>query len=156
MTRMAIQHQSVRIACVGWLYVRRDLASASFGRRFAIIGSRAALLARALRKLSTLLLALAFLAGAVFYGPAAHRLIEADAPAVALARDVAMPGAPTAPAKGHVVGFCTGHCAAHVLTLPALSPQPIVPMMIQSTWTVVDDQVSQAARPALLERPPRV
>lgn len=158
MMRTAIQHRpGSTIGSAGSSSVRRDLVSALVGWRRATVSARAAFLAYDLRMLLTLLLALVFLAGTAFYSPAAHQLIESDASAIMLVKEVVKaPGEPTTPTKNHMPGLCTGHCAAHVLTLPILNPQLTAPIMIRSIWLVVDDQASQASRPALLERPPRV
>ncbi len=110
------------------------------------------------RKALTAFLVFAVIFGSVICGPAAHQLLEGDiAVSVQSVGDVAeASGEPSAPAKGSVPGLCTGHCAAHALSLPALIAQSAVPFMNRAIWLVVDDQWSHASSPARLERPPRV
>jgi len=137
--------------------IKRPLVSAP-AAWYRTVKGQAASLASGARIFLTLLLAVILLASAAFYTPATHQLIESDAPAAGTPVKEAAKASrePVAPAKGLMPGICTGHCAAHFLTLPALSHQPVVPIMIRSAWLVVDDLASQASRPALPERPPRV
>lgn len=157
MARMAIQNQLFRkVVGARGSYGQREPAFAPVGWQRAIFAARAKS-AHKLRRGLTLLIALLFLTGAALYSPAAHSLIEADAPSITLANEaVNALGEPTTPAKSAMPSLCTGHCAAHVLTLPILSPEPGPPIMVRSVWLVVNDQASQASSPALLERPPRV
>ncbi|ALL15473.1 hypothetical protein [Caulobacter henricii] len=110
-----------------------------------------------IRKLLTALLVLAFIFGTIACGPAAHEWLEGK-PAATVQTLGAATNAPVddkAPAKKTVAGLCTGHCISHTLTLPAFFAQAIVPFAHRAVWSVLEDQWLQAARPALLERPPR-
>ncbi|MDP1909291.1 MAG: hypothetical protein Q8K85_13405 [Hyphomicrobium sp.] len=106
----------------------------------------------------TAFLVFAVIFGSVICGPAAHQLLEGDiAVSVQSVGDVAeASGEQGAPAKGSVPGLCTGHCAAHALSLPALIAQSNVPFVNRAVWLVINDQWSHASSPARLERPPRV
>ncbi len=110
------------------------------------------------RRVLTAFLVFAFILGAVVCGPAAHQWLEGDTPAgIQLVDSVAKaPSEPSEPASSNAAGLCTGHCAAHASSLPALLAQSVVPIMGRAVWLVVNDQWSQASRPGRLERPPRV
>lgn len=144
------------IACAGRSRVRSGplSASAKSFRRHA----RLPTLPFDVRKVLTAFLVFAVLFGSVICGPGAHQLLEGDiAASVQPVGEVAeTSGEPAQPAKGKVPGLCTGHCAAHALSLPALISQSAVPFMNRAVWLVVDDQWSHASSPARLERPPRV
>lgn len=143
------------IACAGRSRVRSGSLSAS-----ATSFRRGAKYSFSLdvRKVLTAFLVFAVIFGAVICGPGAHQLIEGDiAASVQPVGGVAeASGEPAQPAKGKAPGLCTGHCAAHALSLPALIAQPAVPFLNRAVWLVIDDQWSHASSPARLERPPRV
>ncbi len=157
MSGLAVQSWPVGKNAGGGRSVRRALVRAPSGWPRGI-KDRTASLAHDARIFLAFLLAVTLLASAAFYTPSAHQLIESDASAAStLVKETAKAtGEPVAPAKSHMPGLCTGHCAAHFLTLPALSNQAVVPIMIRSAWLVVNDRASTASRPALLERPPRL
>ena len=106
----------------------------------------------------SLLVALAVLLSAMLSPSAAHLGFDNDAPAIQTAADVSAksPATPDAPVKSRVLGLCTGHCTAHILTLPASSPAVFVLYFLRASWWATNDLVAQVTRPALLERPPRV
>lgn len=144
------------IACSGRSRVRSSSLSASaksFGRRAQLSS-----FSYDVRKVFTAFLVFAVIFGSVICGPGAHQLLEGDiAASVQPVGDVAeASGGPSQPAKGKAPGLCTGHCAAHALSLPALIAQSAVPFMSRAVWLVIDDQWSHASSPARLERPPRV
>lgn len=144
------------IACAGRSRVWSGPLSAStksFRRR-----ATQPILSLDVRKVLAAFLVFAVIFGSVICGPGAHQLLEGDiAASVQPVGDVAeASGQPTQPAKGKVPGLCTGHCAAHALSLPALLAQSAVPFMNRAIWLVVNDQWSHASSPARLERPPRV
>ena len=105
----------------------------------------------------SLMVALAVLLGAMFSTSAAHLSFDNDAPALQCATEVAAksPDTPDAPVKSRVLGLCTGHCTAHILTLPASSPAVFVFYFLRASWWATNDLVAQVSRPTLLERPPR-
>ncbi len=153
----AIRNQPFGIvACAGRFLVRSGPSSASaksFRRRVSLSS-----LSFDVRKVLTAFLVFAVLFGSVICGPAAHHLLEGDiAASVQAIGDVAdASGEPAEPAKGSVPGLCTGHCAAHAFSLPAMIAQSAVPFVNRAAWLVINDQWSHASSPARLDRPPRV
>jgi hypothetical protein len=153
----AIRNQPFgKIACAGRSRVRSGSLSASaksFGRRAQLSS-----FSFDVRKALTAFLVLAVIFGSFICGPGAHQLLEGDvAASVQSVGEVAeASGEPAQPAKSKVPGLCTGHCAAHALSLPALIGQSAVPFLNRAVWLVVNDQWSHASGPTRLERPPRV
>jgi hypothetical protein len=108
------------------------------------------------RRLVTAVVLLAFVLGSAVCGPAAHQWLEGDS--VASAPTVEATKAPakhTGPSKS-APATCTGHCASHTMSLPAQIVASDVPYIERTGWSVLNDQWSEASRPARLERPPRV
>lgn len=114
------------------------------------------------------LLICAFVAGTVLCGPE-HERLEGDESAASQTLSVEKAGAAqntaqvakapanqTAPSKGAVPALCTGHCAAHIMSLPIQITQAVVPFELRAAWIVFNDQWMQASSPSRLERPPRV
>lgn len=115
------------------------------------------------RRLLTAFLVFSVVFVSVVYGPTAHQWFERDSSAgVQLVQDVAIsadigkaPAEQGAPAKRGAQALCTGHCAAHALSLPTLFIQSVVQFVDRAVWPVLDDQWAQVTRPSRLERPPR-
>lgn len=106
----------------------------------------------------SLFLALAVLLSAMVSTNAVHHSFDIEAPQVESVSKASAqtPDAPSSPTKSRIPGLCTGHCAAHTLTLPATPPLVFIPYILRAGWWSANDQVTLVSRPALLERPPRV
>jgi hypothetical protein len=114
------------------------------------------------------LLIFAFVLGSVMCGPAEHLLLEAQQPtlsqvalvdsATASGVDAEIAQAPlghTTPTKSPAP-LCTGHCAAHFMSLPVQFAQAVAPFELPIVWEISHDRRVQISDPSRLERPPRV
>lgn len=114
------------------------------------------------------LLIFAFVLGSVMCGPAEHLLLEAQQPTLSqvasvdnatasrLDADVAKaPVGHKTPTKSPVP-LCTGHCAAHFMSLPVQFAQAVAPFELPIVWAFSHDRRVQISDPSRLERPPRV
>jgi hypothetical protein len=131
-------------------------------------GARAIRLRLSGRLVFATLLIFAFVLGSVMCGPAEHLLLEAQQPtlsrvasvdsAMASRVDVEIAKTPvghTSPTKSPAP-LCTGHCAAHFMSLPVQFAQAVAPIELPIVWEFSHDRRVQISDPSRLERPPRV
>ena len=109
------------------------------------------------RAVLTALAVFALVFGAVV-GPAAHQWLEGDVAASGkvLGKLANSSGGPDVPLKDKVLGYCSGHCATHAYSLPALVADIAPASRFETRWAVANDAWAPFARAARLERPPRV
>lgn len=141
---------------------RARLGTASFAVDVGVLhrevrGLLGAATALSLRQLLTAALMLAFVFGTIMSTPAAHEWFEAEPAASVQTLDDAdaLATDQKAPLKKEAGRLCTGHCVAHTLTLPASYALAVAPALQRAIWGLFQDQRLQAARPTLLDRPPR-
>lgn len=114
------------------------------------------------------LLIFAFVLGSVLCGPAEHLLLESQQPTLSQVASVdsatvsrldaeiaKAPVGHTAPTKSPLP-LCTGHCAAHFMSLPVQFAQAVAPFELPIVWAYSHDRRVQISDPSRLERPPRV
>jgi hypothetical protein len=113
-------------------------------------------------KVMALVVTIAFLIGIVVCGPAEHAALETETPSAAqvVASTVEAPavikvaGDHKAPVK-KALSACTGHCAAHGVSLPVSFAPETVAFANRAVWQPQQDQRLLGDRAVLLDRPPR-
>lgn len=132
--------------------------AASIGKPPCVVGAqtRRPLALSEARRLLAVVVLFTFGLGALVNGPAAHSWAEGGWSTTTQPLGVvAKASRQTNQIPEQRVPQCTGHCAAHAVSLPVLSSQSVEPIVNRTPWRVIDDQQPQNSVAARLERPPR-
>ncbi|MBP7703708.1 MAG: hypothetical protein KA105_00325 [Caulobacter sp.] len=121
----------------------------------------AGLFSRLIAPRLVLIMAIVFAFGFIACGTSAHAALDAIegatlASSTAQATTMAAPKAPDQPAPmKKTLDLCTGHCMAHVLSLPAAVVEQATPMTHATVWRLRQDHLLLGDRTVILDRPPR-
>lgn len=106
------------------------------------------------RRLLAVVVLFTFALGALVNGSAAHSWAEGGwSTTMQPLGVVAKASRQTNQIPEQRVPQCTGHCAAHAVSLPVLSSQSVEPIVNRTPWRVIDDQRPQDSVASRLERP---